>query len=99
MNVSLPQNESLDLTGGVNFFPSLGWGEKEIVEKSKIQRADRDMEIWEEVRRSHIENLPCALPFIDGELEKAKAVRAGLTDCEENHRVGYVLLECLIGSY
>lgn len=84
----LPQVKPLDFTGGVDFFPGIAWGEKEEVGKSKIQRADRDLAIWEEVRQAHMKGLPSAVPFIDEQITKAKATRTALEDCEENHRIG-----------
>jgi len=81
----------VDMTQGMDFeFPNISWGEKETVGKSAIQRADREIERWEEVRRAHAEAMPEALPFVDSKLDEAKAARAGLKDCEDNHRVGYV---------
>jgi hypothetical protein len=89
METFLPDGKTLsvDMTCGVDFFPRIAWGEKESVGKSKIQRADRTIEIWEEVRRAHVERLPGAVPFIDEKLAEARAARVMLEDCEENHRV------------
>jgi hypothetical protein len=47
------QTEMEDICEGINFFPERAWGEKEEGGKSVLQRAERDVEIWEEVRRSH----------------------------------------------
>lgn len=83
--------DPVDVMDGMDFaFPKVCWGEKETAGKSAIQRADREIEQWQEVRRAHVEAMPEVLPFIDSKLEQAKSVRKGLTDCEENHRVGYV---------
>src|SRR4051812_28365867 len=57
MKSFLPQGRALNITGGVEFFPKIAWGEREEVGKSVIQRADREIEIWEEVRRAHVEGL------------------------------------------
>ncbi|KAL3418087.1 hypothetical protein PVAG01_09802 [Phlyctema vagabunda] len=83
------EDVSPDLNEGrPNIIPKTVFGEFEVTGKSKIQRADRLIEQWEEVRRAHAEQDSEALPFIDFKLEEARAERASLEDNEENNQVG-----------
>jgi hypothetical protein len=67
--------QMVDICNGINFFPSRHWGEKEEIGLSAIQRAERDVEIWEEVKRSHAQGglegmVPLIEAVIEGEREK-----------------------------
>lgn len=72
----------------MNEFPRLAFGRHEEHGMSKIMRADREIETWEEVRRVHAEKMPQVLPHIDQQLAKARATRESLEDNEENNRIG-----------
>ncbi|RFU32798.1 hypothetical protein B7463_g3560, partial [Scytalidium lignicola] len=74
--------------GDVQIFPRLAIGRQEQQGMSKIMRADRDIETWEEIRRVHEEHMPHILPMIDENLERARAERNELEDNEENNRIG-----------
>lgn len=70
-------------------FPSRAWGERETVGLSKIGRADKEVEIWEEVYRTHEINEPRLLPIVERSLQKARKDRAALDETlEENVRIG-----------
>jgi len=72
-----------------NSFPSRGWGQRETVGLSKIDRADKEIEIWEEVLRNHEINYPQLVPVVKESLMKARRLRAALDETlEENLRVG-----------
>ncbi|KAG0645695.1 hypothetical protein D0Z07_8766 [Hyphodiscus hymeniophilus] len=45
----------VDICEGIDFFPRRAWGEREEEGLSAIGRAEREVEIWEEVKRSHAE--------------------------------------------
>ena len=62
-----------DICEGINFFPSRAWGEREEVGLSEIGRAERDVEIWEEVKRSHAQGgLQNMVPVLEAALEGAR---------------------------
>lgn len=78
-----------DVCDGSTFFPSRAWGEKETIGLSKIGRADKEVEIWEEVYRAHRINEPRLLPVVERSLQQARKDRAALDETlEENVRVG-----------
>jgi hypothetical protein len=71
--------QTVDICDGINFFPSRHWGEREEVGLSAIQRAEREVEIWEEVKRSHAEGgLEGMVPVIEAVIEGERAKMAGL---------------------
>jgi hypothetical protein len=86
----------VDICEGISFFPSRAWGEKEEVGLSAIGRAERDVEIWEEVKRAHaaggLENMvPAIEAAVEGAREKlARLRRAEREGRAELGRVGYV---------
>jgi hypothetical protein len=77
----------VDICEGIHFFPARAWGEKETVGLSAIQRAERDVEIWEEVKRSHasggLENM---VPAIEAAVEEARGKMAELRRQEREGR-------------
>ena len=78
----------VDICEGINFFPSRAWGEREEVGLSTIQRAEREVEIWEEVKRSHaaggLENM---VPAIEACIESAREKLGALRRSEREGRV------------
>ena len=79
--------EMTDICEGINFLPSRAWGEKEEVGLSAIQRAERDVEIWEEVKRSHAGGgLEKMVPAIEACIERAREKIVGLRGSEREER-------------
>lgn len=79
----------VDLNDGIpNFFPKTVTGAREDRGKSKIERANKQIEKWKEIREAHEEHYPRILPFIEGKIREAERARAELEDNEENNRIG-----------
>ncbi|KAH8803299.1 hypothetical protein F5884DRAFT_756586 [Xylogone sp. PMI_703] len=76
-------------------FPKLSFGRHEEEGMSKIMRADREAETWEEVRRVHAEYMPRLLPMIENRLARAMDVRNALRDTPENTRIGAKMEDAL----
>jgi hypothetical protein len=80
-----------DVCGGINFFPRRAWGEREDHLLTAVERAERDIEIWEEVKRSHAEGgLPQMVPGIEQVIEWEREKMADLkrTERENGSHVG-----------
>jgi hypothetical protein len=85
----IPARIPVDIGDGCNSFPGRGWGERETVGRSKIGRADKEVEIWKEVLRVHEMNYPHLVPVVKESLMKARRQRAALDETqEENLRIG-----------
>jgi hypothetical protein len=84
-----PASNSADVDDESNSFPSRGWGERETVGRSRIGRADKEIEIWEEVLRVHEINYPHLVPIVKESLMKARRQRAAIDETlEENLSIG-----------
>jgi hypothetical protein len=84
-------------------FPQVSFGEEETIGLSKIQRADKEIRVWESVWQCHFgpqkeiqnsregqlkkESDSQLRNFIQGNLDEAKAKRARLEETDENLRV------------
>jgi hypothetical protein len=80
--------DMVDICEGINFFPSRAWGEKEEVGLSAIQRAEREVEIWEEVKKCHAEGgLENLVPAIEACVESAREKLGALKTSEREGRV------------
>lgn len=96
----------VDICDGINFFPSRAWGEKEEVGLSPIGRAEKEVAIWEEVKRAHAEGgLEEIVPGIEMTVKAARMKLDYLREEERRGRrdvgrAGYVdfffLMLCLI---
>jgi hypothetical protein len=94
-NISKPDTKPEKTTpldvcdGGAPIFPHVVFGAKELTPLSKIGRANREVQMWEEVVQSYKQNYPCLVQVGEERLQKAKDARAALDESlEENTRVG-----------
>jgi hypothetical protein len=72
---NLPNGEREDLTEGTNAFPRIAWGQREEKGRSKLGWAEREVEIWQEIRRSHNEGgLKRLVPLIEAKIDEAKQI-------------------------
>ena len=82
--------QMVDVCDGINFFPGRCWGEREERGLSAIERAEREVEIWEEVRRSHREGgQEGMVPMIEAVVERE---REKMADLRRREREGEVEL-------
>jgi hypothetical protein len=97
MGLDAPPPTMVDVCEGMDVtFPSRAWGEKEEVGLSAIQRAERDVEVWESVLRCHVEGgFESVVPGLEMAVENAKEKLGHLREEErrgkkELGRAGYV---------
>jgi hypothetical protein len=87
LGANLVPSSREDISGGVYDFPPVAIGHTERQSLSAIQRADRNIQDWQNIFEWHQSYLPRLVPMVKQKLEETVTARAALADNEANNSV------------